>query len=184
MPPVRPGREEITVLAASVYMIVFRIVHIVAGVAWGGSVVLFVVFVQPSAGAIGPDAAPFMGELLGKRKVTNAILGMAAVTIIGGLFLYWHDWHLVGSFGDWVGSRWGLALTIGAIAAIAAFLVGLFGTRPRVARFLMLSRQAAEAGGPPPAEVGILQKQLKVLARTSLALIGVSVLAMSTARYW
>ena len=171
-------------LAASVYLIVFRIVHILAGVAWGGSVVLFVVFVQPSAKAIGPAAGPFMGELLGKRRVTNAILGMAAVSITGGLFLYWHDWHLSPSFGDWVSSRWGLALTIGAIAGIAAFLIGLFGTRPRVGRFLTLSRQAAEAGGPPPAELGRLQTQLKVLARTSLALIGVSVLAMSTARYW
>jgi uncharacterized membrane protein len=165
-------------------MLVFRIVHILAGVAWAGSVVLFVVFVQPSAGAIGPAAGPFMSELLGKRRLTNAILGMAAVSIIGGLFLYWHDWHVYGSLGDWVGSRFGLAVTIGAIAGIAAFLIGLLGTRPRVGRFLALSGQAAEAGGPPPAELVRLQTQLKGLARTSLALIGVSVLAMSTARYW
>jgi uncharacterized membrane protein len=172
------------VLATSAYMIVFRIVHIVASVAWAGSVVLLVLFVQPSAAAIGPAAGPFMGELLGKRRVVHAILGMAAVSIIGGLFLYWHDWHLFDSFGDWVTSRWGLVLTIGAIAAIAAFLVGLLGTRPRVARLLMLSRQAAEAGGPPPAELGRLQSELKTLARTSLAFLGVAVLAMSTARYW
>jgi len=172
------------VLATSVYMIVFRIVHILAGVAWGGSLVLFVNFVQPSAAAIGPAAAPFMGELLGKRRLINAILGMAVVTIAGGLFLYWHDWHLYGSFGDWVGSRFGLVLTIGAIAAIAAFLLGLFGSRPRAARVMVLSRQAAEAGGPPPPELVQLQGQLKMLARASLALVVLSILAMSTARYW
>ena len=171
-------------LATSLYMIVFRIVHILAGVAWGGSAVLFVLFVQPSAAAIGPAAAPFMGELLGKRRVVNALLGMGAVTIVGGLFLYWHDWHLYGSFGDWVGSRFGVVLTIGAIAAIAAWLIGLLGSRPRVERVMMLNRKAAEAGTPPPPEVGVLQAQLKMFARASLALIVVSVLAMSTARYW
>lgn len=32
-------------LATSAYLIVFRLLHIVAGVAWAGSVFLFVVFV-------------------------------------------------------------------------------------------------------------------------------------------
>jgi uncharacterized membrane protein len=101
-------------VAASVYLIVFRIVHILAGVAWGGSAFFLVVFVQPSAAAIGPVAGPFMQELLGRRKLVNAILGMAGFTIVGGAFLYWHDWQAYGSLGDWVGSRFGLGVTIGA----------------------------------------------------------------------
>jgi uncharacterized membrane protein len=172
------------VVAASAYMIVFRIVHVVASIAWGGSVVMLVFFLQPSAAAIGPAAGPFMGELLGKRRLTNAILGMAMVSIIGGLFLYWHDWHLFESFSDWVTSRWGFVLTIGAVAAIAAFLIGLLATKPRMARMMAMSRQAAEAGGPPPPELVALQTQLKMLARSSLALIGVAAIAMATARYW
>jgi hypothetical protein len=177
-----------TMQAAAVYMIVFRVVHILAGVAWGGSVFLFVVFLQPSAGAIGPAAAPFLGELLGKRKLVDAILWIAAFSIAGGVLLYWHDVQLFGGLGDWVGSREGFVLTIGAVAAIVAFLIGLFGTKPRLDRVLALNRQVAGAGGPPApeqtAEIGRLQSQLRILARTSLALIGVSVLAMSTARYW
>src|SRR5713226_5981083 len=115
-------------------MLLFRLIHIAAGVAWAGSVFLFVVFVQPSAAAIAPAGAPFMGELLGKRRLVDRILGLAAATIVGGLFLYWKDWHLYGSFGNWVGSRLGLGLTIGAISAIVAFLIGLVGTRPGVER--------------------------------------------------
>jgi hypothetical protein len=174
--------------AAAVYMILFRVVHILAGVAWGGSVFLFVVFLQPSAAAIGPAAAPFVGELLGRRKLVDAILWIAAFTIAGGLFLYWHDMQLAGGLGDWVGSRKGFVLTVGAVAAVAAFLIGLFGTKPRLDSVLALNREAAQAGGPPTperaAEIGRLQSQLRMLARTSLALIGVSVLAMSTAEYW
>jgi uncharacterized membrane protein len=174
--------------AASFFMITFRVMHILAGVIWGGSVFLFVVFLQPSAAAIGPAAAPFVGELLGRRKLLDAILWIAAFSIVGGAFLYWHDVQIYGGLGDWVGSRQGFVLTIGAVAAIVAFLIGLFGTRPRLVRVMALNRRAAQAGGPPPpedaAEIGRLQPQLRVLARTSLALIGVSVLAMSTARYW
>lgn len=175
-------------LAINTYYIVFRVLHVVSGVAWGGSVFLFVVFVQPSAAAIGPAASPFMRELLGERKLVNKILWIAAFTIVGGLFLYWRDWHGFASFGDWIGSRFGLVLTIGSIAAIAGFLVGLFGTKPGVDRLMALGRQVAEAGGTPPPEVAEeiprLQSRLRVLARTNLALIAIAVLAMATARYW
>jgi uncharacterized membrane protein len=175
-------------VATSTFWIVFRTLHIAAGVAWAGSVFLFVVLIQPSAAAIGPAAAPFMMELLGKRKLVSWLLSLAGTTIVAGLFLYWKNWQDYGSLGDFVSSRFGLVLTIGAVAAIAAFLIGLFGTRPNVARLLGLAaRAAASEGGPPPEvaqEIPKVQERLKVLARASFALITVTVLAMATARYW
>ncbi|HLB39596.1 MAG TPA: hypothetical protein VJM84_04015, partial [Actinomycetota bacterium] len=69
-------------------VLLFRLIHITAGVWWAGSIFLFVVFVQPSAKAIAPAGAPFMMELLGKRKVADRILGLATVTIAAGLVLY------------------------------------------------------------------------------------------------
>ena len=174
-------------IAASTYMLVFRILHIAAGVAWGGSVFLFVVLVQPSAAAIGPAASPLMMELLGRRKLVPWLLSLAGTTIVAGGFLYWKHIDEVG-LGDFVSSNFGLALTTGAVAAIAAFLIGLFGTRPAVARLLALAAQAAASEGPPPPEVAQaiprVQAQLKNLGRTAFALIVVAVLAMATARYW
>jgi hypothetical protein len=143
-------------IANSAYMLVFRMVHILAGVLWVGSVFLFVIYVQPSAAA-------------------------------SGLFLYWHDWHLFDNFGDWIGSRFGVALTVGAISALVAFAIGIFVTRPNVMRMLALGRQVAESSGPPSpevaAEMGGIQGRLKAFARASLGLLVLSVLAMSTARY-
>jgi hypothetical protein len=169
-------------------MIVFRILHIGAGVAWGGSVFLFVVLIQPSAAAIGPAAGPFVMELLAKRKLVSWLLSLAGTTIAAGLFLYWRDWHDRASFGDFVSSRFGIALTIGAVAAIGAFLVGLLGTKPNAARLIELATRATTSeGGPPPEvaqEIPQVQARLKTLARVSFALIVVAVLAMSTARYW
>jgi len=182
------SRGRVAMLAVSSYMIVFRILHILAGVAWGGSVFLFVLFVQPSAAAVGPAAGPFMAELLGKRKLVATILWLAGTTIVGGLFLYWHNWLAVGGLGDFLGTGFGLGLTIGAISAIVAFLIGLFGTKPGVDRLMALARQAAEASGTPPEEVAqeipMLQARLRVLAALTFAFVAVATLAMATARYW
>jgi hypothetical protein len=175
-------------IATSTFMLVFRVLHIAAGVAWAGSVFLFVVLIQPSAAAIGPAAGPFMMELLGKRKLVSWLLSLAGTTVVAGLFLYWHNGQDYGSLADFASTSYGTALTIGAVAAIAAFMIGLFGTRPNADRLLGLAaRAAASEGGPPPEiaqEIAQVQGRLKVLARIALALIAVAVLAMSTARYW
>lgn len=174
-------------IAASTYMLVFRTLHIAAGVAWAGSVFLFVVLVQPSAGAIGPAASPFMMELLGRRKLVSWLLSLAGTTIVAGGFLYWKHVDEMG-LGDFVSSNLGRALTIGAVAAIGAFSIGLFGTRPNVARLMTLATRAAAAEGPPPPEVAqelpLVQARLKTLGRVAFALIVIAVLAMATARFW
>jgi hypothetical protein len=176
------------VLGTSVYLIVFRIVHIVAAITWGGAVFLFVVYVQPSVAAIAPAGAPFFRELVARRRMVDGLLAIAATAIVGGAFLYWHDWQATGSFGDWIGSTFGLWLTIGTVAAILAFLIGLLVTRPNVRRMLALGARIAQAGGEPTPEqarqLQALQVRLKAAARTSLGLIGVAAITMATARYW
>lgn len=174
-------------IATDGFMVVLRLIHILAGVLWVGSVFLFVVFVQPSAAAIAPAGAPFMAELLGKRRLVDRIIAIGATAVAAGLLLYWKDWHDAGTFGDWIGSRFGLALTIGALTAILALAVGVTVTRPNVQRLLALGRDVAASGGPPTpevaAEIGAIQGRLRIYARVSLGLLIVAVLLMSTARY-
>jgi hypothetical protein len=174
-------------LAADAYMVVFRIVHIVAGVAWAGSVFLFVVYVQPSAATIAPAGAPLMAELLGRRRMVDGIITTAVISVTGGLFLYWRDWHDHGSFGDWIGSSFGATLTVGAVASLAALAIGVSVTRPNVRKLTALMRQVAESGGPPAPEVAAemaeIQGRLRTFARVSLALLALAVLSMAVARY-
>lgn len=173
-------------LASSPYMVVFRIFHILAGIAWGGSVYLLVLYVQPAAAALGPAGSPFMMELLGKRRLVSALIGLGSATVAGGLFLYWHDWHVYGSFSNWIDSTFGLLITIGAISAIGALAFGVFGTRPNVQRLLGMARQVAASGAPPSPEVAQeiarTQRLLKMFARISLGLIAVAAICMAAGR--
>jgi hypothetical protein len=171
-----------------VFMIIFRVIHIGAGVAWAGSVFFLATFVTPAAAAIAPAGAPFMMELLGKRRLVDRLLAFAGTTIVGGLILYIRDVDQAGGFGNWIGSSYGLVLTIGALAAIAAVSIGAFGTRPAVLQMVALGQQIAQSEGPPPPELAAqmppLQERLKGLARITLSLLAFSVLAMATAQYW
>jgi hypothetical protein len=174
-------------LAASVYLVGFRILHVLGAIAWGGSVFLMVFFLQPTAKAIGPAAGPFMRELLGTRKLINWVLRLAGITIVAGGFLYWHDLQLVGGLGDFLGTRFGLWLTIGAVSALVAFGIGMFATKPTIERSLAIGGRIAQAGDVPPPdlvqELGATQARARTLAKWNLTFVTLAALTMSTARY-
>jgi uncharacterized membrane protein len=176
-------------VALSTYMLVFRVLHIVSGIFWVGSAFFVTVFLEPTAAELGPDAGPVMAHLMDKRKVGQIITGIAAFTVIGGLFLYWRDWHsMYPSFGDWIGSAFGGVLTVGAVCAIAAFFVGTGGIPPTINKMNALGKEMTAAGGPPAPEqmaaMASLQHRLKIISRTDLVLVTIAILAMATARYW
>lgn len=170
------------------FWFVFRLIHILAGVAWVGGVFLFVVFLQPSAAAIGPAAGPMMGQLLGVRKLVDRFLLLAGITIVAGLVMYVKLASDASSLGGFVRSGYGLALTIGMVAAISAASIGTFVTRPNVRAMMAIQRQVAESGAPPTpeqgAEIARRQGTLKLAGRVALSLLVLSVATMATASTW
>jgi uncharacterized membrane protein len=173
-------------LATDAYMVTLRIVHIVTGVIWVGSLFVVVVFVQPTAATLGPTGAPFMSELR-RRRFVDVVFIDAVFTVVAGAFLYWHDWHTYPGFGDWIGSSFGAALTVGALLAILGLGVAASVTRPTIVRLVSVGRQVTDSGGPPSAEqavrIGALQRRLVVAERVSFALVLLAVVAMASARY-
>ena len=159
-----PGRGG-TTLAIDTSLVILRLVHIVTGVIWVGSLFVVVVFVQPSAAALGPAGAPFMSELR-RRRFVDVVFIVALFTVLAGSFLYWRDWHAYPSFGDWIDSSFGASLTVGGLLAIAGVGVAAAVTRPTIKRLVALGRQVAESDGPPTpvtaARIGALQHRLVV----------------------
>ena len=173
-------------LATDAPMVILRIVHIVTGVIWVGSLFVVVVFVQPSAATLGAAGAPFMSELR-RRRFVDVVFIDALFTVVAGSFLYWHDWHTYPGFGDWIGSSFGTALTVGALLAISGLgLAGLI-TRPTIGRLVSLGKQVAGSGGTPTPEtaarIGAMQHRLVIAERVSFSLVLLAVVAMSSARY-
>jgi uncharacterized membrane protein len=173
-------------LAADAPMVFLRIIHIVTGVIWVGSLFVVVVFVQPSAATLGPAAAPFMSELR-RRRFVDVVFIDAVFTVLAGSLLYWRDWHTFSTFGDWIGSSFGRTLTVGALLALSGLAVAGSVTRPTIARLVSLGKQVAASDGAPSPEtaarIGALQHRLVVAERTSFALVLLAVVAMSSARY-
>jgi uncharacterized membrane protein len=173
-------------LATDTYMVLLRIVHITTGVIWVGSLFVVVVFVQPSAATLGPAGAPFMSELR-RRRFVDVVFVDAVLTVVAGALLYWHDWHMHASFGDWIGSGFGASLTVGALLALSGLGVAALVTRPTIVRLVSLGKQVAESGGTPTrettAQIGALQHRLVVAERASFSLVLLAVVFMASARY-
>jgi hypothetical protein len=127
-----------------------------------------------------------MSELR-RRRFVDVVFIDAVFTVVAGAFLYWHDWHLYPTFGDWIGSSFGASLTVGALFAIAGLVVAGAVTRPTIGRLVSLGRQVAESSGTPSPEtaerIGSLQHRLVVAERVSFSLVLLAVVAMASARY-
>ena len=123
------------------------------------------------------------------RHLADWILRIAGAAIVAGGFLYWHDMQAFGGLGDFLGSAFGLWLTIGALAAIVAFAIGVRADQRR--RSTARSRSAPRSRRPATSrprscvqELAALQAKGRSLAKLNLALVTIAAFAMSTARYW
>jgi uncharacterized membrane protein len=175
------------VIGTDWFFVIFRAIHVTGGVLWVGMVFFFVVFLQPSAAAIGPAAGPMMGQLLGVRKLSDRILAIGVTTVVAGLVLYVRHAADLG-LGTWLSTAYGVGLTIGMVAALVALAIGGMVTKPNIRKLTALQQEIGAGGGPPTAEQGAslaqIQGTLKVAARVGLALLLLTTLTMATARYW
>jgi uncharacterized membrane protein len=166
-------------------VVAFRVVHIVSAVTWAGGVALFFFYIEPTMNKLGPDAEKFVDEILNKRKLPIYMAIASTLTVLGGALLWYHD---ASTISGWASSATGTVFSVGAIAAIIAWLSGN-ALIPRTVRQVQgIVGEMKAAGGPPSAElVGRLhatQGRLRQIGAFDLVLLVVAVLAMATARYW
>jgi hypothetical protein len=167
-----------------VYMVVLRIVHILAGAFWVGAALVTFFFLQPTARDVGPAAAPFMAHLAGKKRLMDVVLAAAGLTVLAGLLMYWRVTDGIDS--DIVATPYGASLTVGALSAIVAFGLGGSIIRPSMMRVLRIGGAAAAAGGPTPeqaAEMQTLQARARSVGGVVVVLLIVAVAGMAAARY-
>ncbi len=167
------------------YMVVLRIVHILAGVFWVGAALTTLLFIQPTAREVGPAAGPFMMHLAGRKRLIDFVLSAAGLTVLAGLLMYWRVSD--GLDADWIGSAPGVSLTVGALCAIAAFAIGGSIVRPMIMENLAIGRAVASSGGPPTpeqaAQLQALQRRGIAAGKAIVPLLIIAVIGMAAARY-
>ncbi|MDH5588648.1 MAG: hypothetical protein OEZ65_10925 [Gemmatimonadota bacterium] len=165
--------------------VTLRVIHIVLGVFWAGTIFFFVLLLEPAIRDMGPDGGKVL-QALGRRGFLNIMPLAAVVTIVTGLGLYF----LVGGGMEtgWGGTPMGIALGVGALASIVAFLLGWFGLRANALELGRLGPSLPELQdeaerGAALARIQALKDRNRTLGRVIGALLAVAVLTMAVARH-
>jgi uncharacterized membrane protein len=163
------------------FRIFVQFLHVFAGVLWiGGG--LYSLFVQaPALTAAPPAARGAVLALIAPRQVTY-LLRLGEISIATGLLNLFTGGRAE-QLQDLFGSRWAIAISVGALLAIVLLAIGHAVLAPSVKRLLDLAPRAASGDAAAGAEVARIQLRLRRIGYTQIG-FGVSIIfAMVLARF-
>jgi hypothetical protein len=100
------------------------LIHVGSAVVWGGWTFVFAWFVLPAGSAAGPAAGPFMTALMQRTRLQSVMGWIPPITVLAGIGL----WIVRYGSEPPPGYR-GVALVVGAVAGVAALVLGSFQGR-------------------------------------------------------
>jgi uncharacterized membrane protein len=162
-----------------------RIVHILLGVAWGGTLIFVATFLMPSVRDAGPDGGKVMLALM-RRGYMNVLPVVAVLTLVSGFWLYWQD--MVAGGDAWAGSMSARVYGIGALAGLVAFVIGASVMRPNAMKLgAMMEALPNTPEGPARAalmaDMNAPRAKMAAAAPRVAVLLAVAVACMAVARY-
>src|SRR4051812_10279022 len=107
---------------------ILRVLHIFTGAFWAGAVIFMAAFVGPAAAAAGSAGGTFMQKLMA-RKIPIWMMVVSIINILTGFRLMMMRSNNF-SNGEWLSSSTGISLSIGAVAAIIAIIIGMAVNSP------------------------------------------------------
>jgi len=164
-------------------LIALRVVHVVGGVVWVGTMAFNAFFLGPAMASVGPAAGQIAAQLQ-RRKFFVFMPVVAILTILAGFRLL----MIVSTnfSSDYFGQRNGMTYAIAGSIALIAFIYGLSVTRPAMARVATLAQQAAsdEANREKlMAEIRATQERARNSTVVVAWLLLVTAIGMAIARY-
>jgi hypothetical protein len=163
-------------------MVVLRLLHIGAGVLWVGAAWMLVIFVQPTARAMGPQVeSEFTNYLLRRRRLAHTIMIATILTVGAGAAMLIIDIGRFGGLDAWLSDGFGIGITVGALAAIGSFVIGPTVIVPLANRIEKLTETAPSAENRP--ELERLGNRLRTVLIWDSALLLVAVVLMAVSRY-
>lgn len=120
--------------------LVARLLHVLLGAIWVGTVTFTSFFLMPAMMEAGPDAAKVMSGLQ-RRRFMDLLPLVALINVLTGLWLYWR--FTAGFDATISASRPGMVFGAGGAIAIVAFTIGVFVMRRSMLRAGALMARAA-----------------------------------------
>lgn len=171
-------------ILSNLYVIlILRILHVGGGIMWVGSAALYLLLLIPAARSSQTAGKKFL-QTFGPKF--GAMMGIATTTtVLSGALLYAR--FTTNGLGFIVNTGAGLVFTIGAIAAIGSYImgVGYFGKMQAKIGKLGTEMESSQSA-PNPAQVSEmnrLQSSLMKAYQFDLVLLSVAMLSMASARY-
>lgn len=158
-----------------------NLIHVTGAVLWVGGGALHVMFVAPTAGRTGPEALPFMRNLLTGTSISDYLSGLGLATVLSGLYLYWRLGYHTLAF-DSAGM---VLLSVGALAGLVAVLVGILGMRPLLKELGGIFEAIGETGPSEDQQqrMQAIQGTLRTHGMVFLTLSLVALVGMGLFRY-
>lgn len=139
------------------------LVHVFFGMVWAGGAIAAGFFIVPSVLEAGPAGGAVMAGVM-KRRFPILMSVSAGLVVLSGLRLYSLRFNTA-----FLGTPEGIALTLGGVLGIGAFVLGVFVQRPTAQRLGELGAQISAGGGPPTpeqaADMQALRSRLSRVAR-------------------
>ena len=156
--------------------VTLNLIHVASAFIWAGGTLFIALFVSRAAQAAGPGAGPFMGALLTRTRLVDALTWASILTVGSGAWLWTLD------FGGNMPSGWkGVVLSIGALSGISALTFGLARQRPTI---LSMRQLVLDMGGNPPsdeqaARMGALRAKMTGYGNILASLVAVAITGMA-----
>jgi uncharacterized membrane protein len=162
-----------------------RVIHILGGIFWVGSMLYTAFFLVPAIRSSPTVAGPVMAGLQ-KRRLFTILPVVALLTIFSGIRLLW-----IASAGfddSYLSTSMGRAFSVGAGAAIVAFLLSVLVSRPGFLKVGKLGVSLAAAPDeatrqPLMAEMQRINKRVATANAIVAGLLLLTAVTMATARY-
>ena len=151
-------------------LLLARLVHVLVGVFWAGTVIFNAWLLAPALRDSGPEGGKVMGNLA--KRGLMAILPIAGIlTILSGLWLYGHA--SAGWDASYMRSRPGMTYGLGMVATLLAFIIGVLVVRPTMAKLPSAA----------PSEAPKLRARAATFSMVVALLVVVTVICMAVGRY-
>ncbi|MBV6396048.1 MAG: hypothetical protein HFACDABA_01636 [Anaerolineales bacterium] len=171
-------------ILSNLYVIlILRVLHIGGGIMWVGSATLYLLLLIPVARSLHPAGQKFL-QTLGPKF--GAMMGLVTtVTVLSGALLYARFFAGGISFIWTTGA--GFAFTVGAVAALGSYAMGVAVFGRMQERIAKLGAEIESAQSAPNQaqvqEMNRLQSSLMKAYRFDFVLLIVAMLGMAVARY-